>query len=142
VFETDDHSPDLVVRGRTEEGYLNGNSLTDSMFTDSEMNATHRSEGIFLAWGPSFESGGAPDAATVADVAPTLLHSVGEPVPARADGRVLSEVFASDSAAARRSVDECSLGDDAGDSRDGADEPRGADYDEVESRLKGLGYMD
>ncbi|MFC7080014.1 alkaline phosphatase family protein [Halorussus caseinilyticus] len=136
VFETDDQSPDLVVRGRTDEGYLNGNSLADSVFTESKMNATHRPEGVFLAWGPSVEPGSEPDEATVADVAPTLLHSVGEPVPADADGRVLSEVFAPDSAAARRGVEERAYVER------GTDESHDADFDEVESRLKGLGYMD
>ncbi|WP_135852549.1 alkaline phosphatase family protein [Halorussus salinus] len=136
VFETDDDSPDLVVRGRVKEGYLNGNSLSGSVFTDSDMNATHRSEGIFLAWGPSVEAGSAPEEATVADVAPTLLHSVGEAVPEAADGRVLSEVFDPDADAARRDVVERAL-----DERDSS-AAHDADYDEVESRLKGLGYMD
>ncbi|USZ68109.1 alkaline phosphatase family protein [Halorussus salilacus] len=138
VFETDDESPDLVVRGHKdrEGGYLVANSLTDDIFRDGEMSASHREEGVFLAWGPSVESGSTPEDAAVVDVAPTVLHSVGEPVPEDADGRVLSEVFDARSAAATRRVTERAY------SESGPDDAVEADFDDVESRLQGLGYME
>ena len=134
VFETDPDSPDLVVRA--VDGYLNGNSLTDEVFKDAEMDATHWSEGVFLAWGPSVEPGATPDDASVVDVAPTVLHSVGEAVPDATDGRVLSEVFDPGSRAGRRAVSRRAYDEDG---PDGAVE---ADFDDVESRLQGLGYME
>nr|WP_202935179.1 alkaline phosphatase family protein [Halorussus amylolyticus] len=136
VFETDPEGPDLVIRADEEAGYLSGNSLTDSVFRESQMAASHRKYGVFFAWGPSIEAASTPDEATVADVAPTLLHSVGEAVPENADGRVLSEVFAPDSAAANRRVESRAYGES------GPDDAVEADFDDVESRLQGLGYME
>ncbi|MFC4551474.1 MULTISPECIES: alkaline phosphatase family protein [Halorussus] len=134
LFVTDPESPDLVVRA--VDGYLVGNSLTDRVFRDSEMDATHRSEGVFFAWGPNVGAETTPEDATVADVAPTLLHSLGEAVPDHADGRVLSEVFDDDSKAARRAVSRRAY-DTAG-----PEDAVEADFDDVESRLQGLGYME
>ncbi|WP_246308115.1 hypothetical protein [Halorarum salinum] len=75
--------------------------LTDDVFTDAETKAAgHRSEGILLAHGPDIGAGCGPSDATVVDVVPTVLHLRGEPVPAAADGRVLSELVAADSPAA------------------------------------------
>ena len=134
LFDDDEGSPDLVVR--TGGTYLVANGLAEAVFRDGGMDAAHRPEGVFFAWGPSVGGDTAPENATVADVAPTLLHSVGEPVPADADGRVLSEVFADDSAAADRPVSRQSYADSGAD--DGVEEG----FDDVESRLQGLGYME
>nr|WP_244605610.1 alkaline phosphatase family protein [Halorussus marinus] len=136
VFETDPESPDLVVRADEDAGYLVGNSLTDEVFRESRMAASHRAEGVFFAWGPSIEAGARPDGATVADVAPTVLHGVGEPVPADADGRVLAEIFDADAAAGRTRPSERDYAD-----RESAQAVE-ADFEDVESRLKGLGYME
>lgn len=134
LFETDPKSPDLVVRA--EHGYLTANSLTHDVFRDSTMDATHRSEGVFLAWGPSVEAGSVPEDANVTDVAPTVLHSVGEAVPNDADGRVLSEVFDPESRAAQRAISRRDYGDS------GPKDAVEADFEDVEARLQGLGYMD
>ena len=134
LFETDPNSPDLVVRAA--HGYLAANSLTHEVFRDGTMDATHRSEGVVLAWGPSIEAGSTPEDANVTDVAPTVLHSVGEAVPSDADGRVLSELFDPDSRAAKRAVSRRDYADS------GPDDAVEADFDDVEARLQGLGYMD
>ncbi|WP_135829016.1 alkaline phosphatase family protein [Halorussus halobius] len=134
LFDDDEDSPDLVVR--TGGTHLVANGLSDSVFAESDMDAAHRPEGVFFARGPSIGAGTAPDDATVADVAPTLLHSIGEPVPADADGRVLSEVFASGSAAADRPVSERAYAE-SGD-EGGVDD----EFGDVEARLQGLGYME
>jgi predicted AlkP superfamily phosphohydrolase/phosphomutase len=63
----------------------------------------HRMNGIFLALGPDI-AGTQLDDARIIDVAPTLLHLLGLPVPDHMDGRVLQEVFAETSAAARQPV--------------------------------------
>ncbi|WP_115863534.1 alkaline phosphatase family protein [Halorussus litoreus] len=134
LFDDDDHSPDLVVRSGGK--YLVANGLTDVVFRESYMDAAHRKEGVFFAWGPSVESGVALEDATVADVAPTVLHGMGDPVPEAADGRVLSEVFARNSAAADRPVRERSYAE-SGESAAVDD-----GFDDVEARLQGLGYME
>ncbi|MFC7138167.1 alkaline phosphatase family protein [Halobaculum litoreum] len=137
VFPTDERGPDLVVRGR--DGYQKATSLTERVIAPSgAMVGGHHSEGIVLAWGPSIQPGSMPTDATVFGVAPTLLHSLGEPVRPEMDGRVLTELFHPESAAATRPVEsrEYEAAASAGPAEDEED------YGEVEDRLRGLGYME
>jgi len=54
----------------------------------------HRMEGVFIARGPAFRPGATlADDADLLDVAPTVLHLLGVPVPADMDGRILSEIL-------------------------------------------------
>jgi len=53
----------------------------------------HRLEGILIASGPAFRSGAQPRDAVLLDVAPTVLHLLGIPVPDDVDGRVLTELL-------------------------------------------------
>lgn len=133
LFPTDSRSPDLVLQPAPE--YTLSNALETDVFDDPKENAGHRPEGMFLAWGPDFKSGGTPADATVLDVAPTLLHSLGETLPDTIDGRVLWETFSSDSPAANREVKTNNYDNRVTD----------ADSDEnmepVKDRLRGLGYL-
>lgn len=56
------------------------------------MEGTHRVEGILVAHGPSVKQG-ATIHAQIADIAPTLLASVGLRVPADMEGQVLTDLF-------------------------------------------------
>lgn len=134
LFPTDDGSPDLVVSGTPT--YITNNSIESSHFSDSvKYSANHRNEGIFLAWGPSIEAGAEPEGAGVCDLTPTVLHSLGKPVPHDTDGRVLSEIFVPGSSAAETAVDTAEYSD----KRDDVDVEE--DFEGVEERLKGLGYL-
>ena len=136
-FPTDDGSPDLVVAGR-EDYHVKG-TLAESVFADPGIQAAeHRPEGIFLAAGPDVAPGSAPTDASVVDVAPTVLHGVGEAVPADADGRVLDGIFAPDSPTARREVATVEGASAGGESSAATDD----DFGNVEDRLRGLGYME
>jgi len=160
AFPTDPSSPDLALEAH--DGYEVVNSWRDrEVLADAgTMAAGHRSDGVVLACGPSIEAGGTLADATVYDVAPTILHDLGEPVPDRVDGRVLTELFAPESAPATEAV---RFGDESGvDDRDGpvagdaeADRPpaedgeadrrtagENEDMEAVEERLRGLGYME
>ena len=53
----------------------------------------HRLEGVFFAQGPAFQPGAQLQGATLLDIAPTVLHLLGVPVPRDMDGRVLTEVL-------------------------------------------------
>lgn len=53
----------------------------------------HRLDGVLVASGPAFRAGAAPQGATLLDIAPTVLHLLGVPVPADMDGRVLDELL-------------------------------------------------
>ncbi len=53
----------------------------------------HRLNGIFIARGPGIKEGGTLDGARIAQVAPTILHMLGMPVPDDMDGQVLGDIY-------------------------------------------------
>jgi predicted AlkP superfamily phosphohydrolase/phosphomutase len=56
---------------------------------------THRDHGIFLAHAPGvIREGDSVEGANIIDLAPTILHLLGVPVPEDMDGRVLERLFA------------------------------------------------
>jgi predicted AlkP superfamily phosphohydrolase/phosphomutase len=55
----------------------------------------HRMEGILVGSGPGFRAGALPQGTSLLDVAPTVLHLLGVPVPSDMDGRVLTELLGS-----------------------------------------------
>ncbi|APW99326.1 phosphodiesterase [Halobiforma lacisalsi AJ5] len=137
AFPDDEASPDLILVG--EDGYEEKTRLADDVFESAgKKAASHRSEGVFFARGPtidgSSEAGGPPDL-SVADVAPTLLHSIGEPIPAGVDGDVRTELLETDTDPTVRNVGTQAA---TGAGGDGSEDE---DFDDVEERLKGLGYM-
>jgi predicted AlkP superfamily phosphohydrolase/phosphomutase len=100
----------------------------------------HRMEGIFVAAGPGVNHGPLPDGANLLDIAPTVLHLLGVPVPSDMDGRVLSEVL--DPALAPASTEPVAIADSA--QRDPA--PVGTSYNDeddaaIQQRLADLGYL-
>jgi predicted AlkP superfamily phosphohydrolase/phosphomutase len=138
LFPTDDGAPDLVLQ--PEPGYsINATDLPDDPFGDpGALVADHRPEGVLFAWGDAVASGTALDA-TVYDVAPTVLHALGRPIPDDADGRVLSELFAPGSPPATRAVESTAYHRDR---TTDDDEDADLDRDDVEERLRGLGYIE
>jgi predicted AlkP superfamily phosphohydrolase/phosphomutase len=135
LFPTDDRSPDLVVSGRGT--YEARNAIADEVLGDTgTYEASHRSEGIVCCRGPSIDAGATLRGARVVDIAPTLLHGIGEPVPENADGRVLFDAFDEDAPPSGTKVDRTTV------SRTDPGEAVDEDFDDVEDRLKGLGYME
>jgi hypothetical protein len=53
----------------------------------------HRMHGVMLGRGPELRAGLTVEGAKIVDYAPTILHSLGSPVPADMDGRALEEIF-------------------------------------------------
>lgn len=138
LFPDDDFAPDVVVQ--TAPNYNLESSLTDERFGDVGNKAgNHRPEGIFLAWGPDIEARSTPVDASVVDVLPTVLHSVLEPLPTNVDGRVLDEIFAADSAPATADIEERSYEAVTAGAAVGHDDE---EFEDVEERLRGLGYVD
>jgi predicted AlkP superfamily phosphohydrolase/phosphomutase len=134
-YPNDPDSPDVLLSAR--EGYNVKVALQDEQFgRPDQMLADHRNEGIFLAYGPDVDAGTNVDDATLVDVAPTLLHSVGEPVPESGDGDVLKRIFADGTSPATQSVQTRE------DTDSSAEADVSEDFDDVEDRLRGLGYME
>ncbi|MUV57678.1 alkaline phosphatase family protein [Halogeometricum sp. CBA1124] len=125
-------SPDLVVEYTT--GVDAPESLGGEVFGERlEWLATHRRTGVFAAWGEDVAMADDAVDLTLYDLAPTVLHYLGAPVPADVDGDVVDAVLAGD--AADRAVETgpaTAVG--TGDNR--------ADQRDVEETLKSLGYVE
>lgn len=134
-FSNDPESPDVLVETRPNYSIRSGLG-PDAVTATDEMSASHRSEGILFALGPNISPGSRVEDATLVDVAPTVLHSLGEPVSAHSDGDVLFDVFAENSPPATTSVATTTAAEAMQESE--VDD----DLDEVEDRLRGLGYLD
>jgi predicted AlkP superfamily phosphohydrolase/phosphomutase len=59
---------------------------------DRGISGTHRMNGIGIAWGKPIRSGSLQDA-RLEDLAPTILHLMGQSIPAHMDGRPMLEVL-------------------------------------------------
>jgi predicted AlkP superfamily phosphohydrolase/phosphomutase len=100
---------------------------------------THRSDGILVLSGPGLAAAGEAASPRMEDVAPTILHLLGLPIPTAMDGRVLSEAFEPDFRAARPVVasDETYQGS-AGVGAWATDDEEA----EIMERLRGIGYVE
>lgn len=63
---------------------------------------SHRLNGIFIAYGPGIKKGWKIENAKIYDIAPTILHIFGLPIPNDMDGKVLTEIFEENSKFAKR----------------------------------------
>ena len=78
--------------------------VSPSIFIDSPSCGTHRMDGIVIFYGPDIRRGGRIKDAKIYDLAPTILHIFGLPIPEDMDGRVLKEIFDEDSEVGKREV--------------------------------------
>jgi predicted AlkP superfamily phosphohydrolase/phosphomutase len=107
-----------------------GKVITQQIRGDS---GCHRSEGIFIAHGPNIHQGVTLPESNILDLAPTILHLLGESVPDIFDGRVLQEIFV-EKTAVRTSSDE--------EEHAYTEQSLSAeDAAQVEDRLRSLGYL-
>ncbi len=131
-------APDLYVSFRKGTISYDG-TLGGPLFSPSEKTGTHRMEGVLVACGPGIKAGGEVKA-HILDVTPTVLHSMGIPVPRYVEGRVLTDLF-EDEWAARRPVvwqEEPPDSDGAG---PGAYQYTPAEEQTVAEHLRHLGYL-
>ncbi|WP_132060795.1 alkaline phosphatase family protein [Halorussus amylolyticus] len=121
--------PDVVVEYTT--GVDAPEAIGGGVFGETtEWLATHRRSGVFAAWGDDFAEGSAD--LELYDLAPTLLHRLGAPVPEDVDGEVRFDVLAGE--AADREVEQGPpTATDATGERAG---------EEVEDTLRELGYLE
>ena len=105
---------------------------------DSEWGGTHRLHGILIVRGPAFRKNVEIEGARLLDMAPTILHLLGQPVPDDMDGHVLEELF-EPSFLAQNPVQRRS-GDGSGWQQQVAYSAEESAI--VEQRLKDLGYIE
>jgi predicted AlkP superfamily phosphohydrolase/phosphomutase len=95
---------------------------------------SHAMNGILIGTGPSMRSDGESVEARLIDIAPTVLQLFGLPVPEAMQGRVLSELLATEVCVERKEI---SLVQQPDGSEAYGEDDRAA----VEERLRGLGYL-
>jgi predicted AlkP superfamily phosphohydrolase/phosphomutase len=110
----------------------NGQIITNQIRGDS---GCHRREGIFIASGSTVHKGVELQDANIADLAPTILHLLGQSVPTVMDGRVLGELLLSPTEV-NYSEEEELTGPESSDPALSEEESA-----QVEERLRSLGYL-
>ncbi|MBI4302324.1 MAG: alkaline phosphatase family protein [Chloroflexi bacterium] len=91
--------------------YTFNKSIFRSPAPNTSFSGSHRGEGILIAQGGDFDVGGRIEGAQVYDIAPTVLHLLGLPVPEDMDGQVLKELFKKGSVAATRGISHQAVGE-------------------------------
>jgi predicted AlkP superfamily phosphohydrolase/phosphomutase len=139
-----DQGPDLHI---VLDGYryiscplfaTDGHIISKQIRGDS---GSHRQHGILIACGPHVQAGATIRDARIVDLAPTVLNVMGHAVPSDMDGHVLHDLFDSTWSDGLSSEH---LGEpDITDINVDQDEYVLSDQEEaeLESRLKGLGYL-
>ena len=100
-----DAAPDLLLAwwegegfsgGRTRGGEGRGRAVEEASATEplrAEWTGTHRLNGVLAARGAGIRAGERLDGARIIDIAPTILHLLGQAVPDDMDGQVLTDWF-------------------------------------------------
>ena len=97
------NAPDIVFIPR-EMNYEIVESMGDKLFSPFK-GYDHKMDGLFVGVGSDIASSGYLNSTlSIFDVAPTILHIMGLPVPKDIDGRVLREILKEDSEPAKRKV--------------------------------------
>lgn len=138
-----EHAPDVVFM-------LEGNDCTCDLRIEGPLfekpfwhtgTGTHRLDGIFIAHGPRINKGLRLEKAEIIDVAPTVLHLFGLPIPDYMDGRILTEILTDEAkATAVRTVEMQTPSQFSQEPQ--AETPYSEEEArEVEKRLQDLGYL-
>lgn len=133
-------APDLLFVAR-DYGVLGRELLGTRGIVETSMNwpnGFHRMNGVVMAYGPDAARGAKVEGARMIDVAPTVLHSLGLPVPTNMDGRVLTELLEPGFAAENPVRHEPPLAVADGDGGLYSAE----EESEISSRLAALGYLE
>ncbi|HSR35014.1 MAG TPA: alkaline phosphatase family protein, partial [Anaerolineae bacterium] len=91
-----ERAPDLILRPQEPSDIFFG--LADfghreTVSTVYRYSGMHRDYGMLIMNGPGVPPGSTIEGAAIQDIAPTILHTMGLPVPADMDGRVLTDAF-------------------------------------------------
>jgi len=101
-------APDILFKVNDHEYNIQTTKLDGEILQKTapfvNKSGSHRKEGIFIAYGPDIKEGAQIRGAKIYDIAPTILHMFGLPIPDDMDGRVLKEIFKEGSEPARREV--------------------------------------
>lgn len=129
--------PDLIVRFRDDECQIVESILGPSIIEPArERSGSHRMDGILIVSGPNVRKDVEIEKHSLMDIAPTVLHLFGLPVPEEMDGQVVEEAFSKPYEIQYTSSVLRKRGKEPGFIYSEEEER------EVEKRLRGLGYID
>lgn len=131
-----DIAPDILI-DQQDGVHIPGDVGRSEIFskpTGEDWLGENKRLGLFAATGPDFSSGSITDL-SILDLAPTILHLFGNPIPTDMDGEVRQDVFAEGSLSRQREVD-YSTADEVTTTGDVRERD-----DEVSERLEDLGYL-
>lgn len=77
--------------------------VSPSIFMDAPNSGYHRRDGVFMAFGSGIVRSRMKEA-DIFDIAPTIIHIFGLPIPKEMDGRVLKETFEDDGEFAKKEI--------------------------------------
>jgi predicted AlkP superfamily phosphohydrolase/phosphomutase len=135
------YAPDIMFL--LEGGkYQADDILSKEVFEDcsSKMTGTHRMEGIVAVKGRKIKKKWQIKNANIIDLAPTILYSLGVPIPDDMDGKVLIDMFTEDFVATHAVQYTKALYSEIGKGKDAAYSAEEADL--MSQKLKELGYFD
>jgi predicted AlkP superfamily phosphohydrolase/phosphomutase len=134
--------PELIIE--YDPDYRSGRNTVPPLFSDVPasdfdfQSGDHDENGIFIAWGQHINSSAELSPAKIQDMAPTILYTMGCPVPADMDGDVLLDIFDEDFVKAHTLSGE----ESAPGIRNNAEaELTEAEAYEMKQQLKALGYL-
>ena len=149
-----EEAPDILIHWNECEGYTYAFKVSskskDRAWTEqvdpnqpenmaffTGKSGSHRDDGIFLAEGAAIRGGEQLQGAKIIDMAPTILHLLGVPVPEDTDGRVLTELLDADTVSTDVAIGAAVE----------AVATTAVDYNEddqaaISDRLRALGYID
>jgi len=117
------------------EGYNCSADIVDAIPEAApEEEGMHHPSGVLVMGGKGIQPRRNGLQPTLVDVAPTILHALGLPVPMDMDGRVLQEVFTSPGSVSYEDVDNSVVASQIPYSAE--------DAAVIEERLRGLGYLE
>ena len=159
-----DKAPDLLIQWKNDAciqhpSYTSEKGKWLQILTDKELEwaetvsipgGIHRRDGIFLALGKHIKQSFQIQDANIVDILPTILFTMGIPIPEDTDGRILTEIFKEDFI--RHNQAKINLQQETTDNVQAQpctkrDEPNDITYTDseaalIEERLKGLGYIE
>jgi predicted AlkP superfamily phosphohydrolase/phosphomutase len=111
--EASKQAPDILFKINDHQCNIQSSTLKGEIYTESipfdNKSGSHRSKGIFCAFGPDIKEGLKINA-KIYDLAPTILHIFDIPIPNDIDGKVLNEIFKKDSEYLKRKPKYSKLG--------------------------------
>ncbi len=124
--------PDLVLF--PDDNYVISAMFSEPFLPDTGAEGKHRHNGVVMLQGEQIKRQVANFRPNLIDLAPTILHLAGLPVPADMDGRVLTEMLAASLEVQYEQADNRVV--------QPAREYTEAEAELIEQRLRGLGYVE